>query len=174
MLEILDTAGSEQFASLQDLYIRNGEAFLLVFSLASLQSLLDLDPVHQQILRFKTSPSKSRGNPPGAQGRVLPPPPPMVLVGNKADLDAGLREVAREQAEDLARRWGCCAFVETSAKTGQGVADAFRAVVLKVVLQSSRQPPLFVSLFSMVIGTGHRCIRSEYNGNIRMELNVSL
>uniref|UniRef100_A0A3Q3VZ69 Uncharacterized protein n=1 Tax=Mola mola TaxID=94237 RepID=A0A3Q3VZ69_MOLML len=38
VLEILDTAGTEQFASMRDLYIRNGQGFILVYSLVNQQN----------------------------------------------------------------------------------------------------------------------------------------
>ena len=41
-------------------------------------------------------------------------PPPMVLVGNKCDLEED-RVVGRQAGHDLARRWKCT-FLETSAK----------------------------------------------------------
>ncbi|PIK36235.1 putative ras-related protein [Apostichopus japonicus] len=42
ILEILDTAGTEQFASMRDLYIRNGQGFVIVYSVTSKQSHQDV------------------------------------------------------------------------------------------------------------------------------------
>ena len=52
-LEILDTAGTEQFASMRDLYIRNGQGFILVFSIINSQTFREVLNLHQQILRAK-------------------------------------------------------------------------------------------------------------------------
>lgn len=48
-LELLDTAGTEQFTSLHSLYLRTGDAFLLVFSLTSIDSVNALTEVRQQV-----------------------------------------------------------------------------------------------------------------------------
>ncbi|KAJ7505375.1 ras protein [Mycena galericulata] len=51
-----------------------------------------------------------------------------VLVGNKSDVDAGQREVTREEGQAAARELGC-GFAETSAKTGAGVEEIFMELV---------------------------------------------
>lgn len=70
LLEILDTAGVEQFASMSDLYIRNGHGFILVYSITSSQSFKEIESLQQKICRIKQS------------NRV-----PIVVAGNKADLE---------------------------------------------------------------------------------------
>ncbi|KAG0328706.1 Ras- protein Rap-1b [Dissophora globulifera] len=53
MLEILDTAGTEQFTAMRDLYMKNGQGFILVFSIIASQTFDELQELHRQILRVK-------------------------------------------------------------------------------------------------------------------------
>jgi len=53
VLEILDTAGTEQFASMRDLYIKNGQGFVVVYSLTNHQTFQDIKPMRDQIVRVK-------------------------------------------------------------------------------------------------------------------------
>ena len=48
----------------------------------------------------------------------------MILLANKADLP---REVEKTEAEDLAKRLNC-GYLETSAKTGANVEQAFEDI----------------------------------------------
>lgn len=48
---------------------------------------------------------------------------PMILVGNKCDLEDE-RVVGKEQGQNLARQWNNCAFLETSAKSKINVNEA--------------------------------------------------
>ncbi|CAO1631549.1 unnamed protein product [Jaminaea pallidilutea] len=52
-IEILDTAGTEQFMALKELYMRSGNAFILVFSLTQIGSVNELGPLREQIIRMK-------------------------------------------------------------------------------------------------------------------------
>ncbi|GAA5906278.1 hypothetical protein JCM6882_002691 [Rhodosporidiobolus microsporus] len=122
-LEVLDTAGTEQFMSLSTLYMKSGDGFLLVFSLTSVESVGELHNIWEQIQRIKEA-----GSEPGRpQPRV-----PLVLVGNKLDLVAE-RQVPREVAINLSRSWGGVPFYETSARKEINVTEIFEDVVRQLV-----------------------------------------
>jgi small GTP-binding protein len=53
MLEILDTAGTEQFTAMRDLYMKNGQGFILVYSITAQSTFNDLQDLREQILRVK-------------------------------------------------------------------------------------------------------------------------
>jgi len=110
-LEVLDTAGAEQFTALNELCITAGRGFILVFSLTLEASLREVTSLRQQILRIK-----------GENSRV-----PMVLVGTKLDLTSE-REVSRSHLEELAARWKIPVY-ETSAKRNWDVSQAFEDLV---------------------------------------------
>lgn len=55
MLEILDTAGTEQFTAMRDLYMKNGQGFVLVYSITAQSTFNDLQDLREQILRVKVS-----------------------------------------------------------------------------------------------------------------------
>eukprot|EP01106_Pelomyxa_sp_JSP_P014602 TRINITY_DN4701_c0_g1_i1.p1 TRINITY_DN4701_c0_g1~~TRINITY_DN4701_c0_g1_i1.p1 ORF type:complete len:121 (+),score=42.52 TRINITY_DN4701_c0_g1_i1:187-549(+) len=91
-------------------YMRDGEGFLLVFSIISELSFNLIQPLHEQLLHCK-------------DGEVYP----VVLVGNKCDV-AAQREVAEADARALAFELSV-PYIETSAKTGANVTDVFVAIV---------------------------------------------
>jgi GTPase KRas protein len=78
LLDVLDTAGQEEYSAMREQYMRTGEGFLLVYSITSRESFEEIRTFQQQILRVKDK-------------DVFP----MVVVGNKLDL-AHERKVAVE------------------------------------------------------------------------------
>lgn len=113
MLEILDTAGTEQFTAMRDLYMKNGQGFVLVYSITAQSTFNDLQDLREQILRVKDTDDV-----------------PMVLVGNKCDLEEE-RVVGKEQGHNLSRQFNC-AFMETSAKAKINVHDIFYDLVRQI------------------------------------------
>ena len=53
MLDILDTAGQEEYSAMRDQYMRTGEGFLLVFAVNNAKSFEDISTYREQIKRVK-------------------------------------------------------------------------------------------------------------------------
>ncbi|BEI80036.1 hypothetical protein CcaverHIS002_0105650 [Cutaneotrichosporon cavernicola] len=110
LLDVLDTAGQEEYGAMREQYMRTGEGFLLVYSITSRSSFEEVSTFHQQILRVKDRDYF-----------------PVVVVANKCDLEYE-RQVQPHEGRDLAKRFGAQC-IETSAKQRVNVDDAFVAVV---------------------------------------------
>ncbi|KAH7176451.1 ras family-domain-containing protein [Dactylonectria macrodidyma] len=124
VLEILDTAGTEQFVAMRDLYMKTGQGFLLVFSITSSSSLSELAGLREEIIRIKDDENI-----------------PIVIVGNKADLEEN-RAVPRAKGFSISQRWGA-PYYEASARTrtvsGSGTDKEPLANVDEVFIDLCRQ-----------------------------------
>jgi GTPase KRas protein len=141
ILDILDTAGQDEFryapclttacmplhssrlmlslnSAMRDQYMRTGEGFLCVYSITSRSSFEELSVFRDLILRVKESSS-------GVGDDV-----PMVLVGNKCDLEPH-RVVTTAEGADLAKAFGC-EHVEASAKARINVEHSFFTLVREI------------------------------------------
>ncbi|ORZ07273.1 small G-protein Ras2 [Lobosporangium transversale] len=110
VLEVLDTAGQEEYTALRDQWIRDGEGFLLVYSIAARSTFERIKRFRDQITRVKDSDNV-----------------PLMLVGNKCD-KLTEREVSRDEGAMMAKALRC-EFTETSAKTCVNVERSFYNVV---------------------------------------------
>jgi GTPase KRas len=110
LLDILDTAGQEEYSAMRDQYVRHGEGFVLVFDLTSRASLEELPKMRDAIYRAQDADPATN-------------PIPMVLVGNKSDLEPQ-RQVMTWEGQETATRWGCN-YIETSARTRTNVDELF-------------------------------------------------
>ena len=70
LLDVLDTAGQEEYSAMREQYMRTGEGFLLVYSITSRNSFEEITAFHQQILRVKDKDYF-----------------PIIVVANKCDLE---------------------------------------------------------------------------------------
>lgn len=112
-VDILDTAGQEDYAAIRDNYLRSGEGFLCLFSITEQESLNSAQELREQILRVKNDDNI-----------------PFILVGNKADLNER-RVVSFEAATEYATNWKV-PYIETSAKTGKNVETAFYELLREI------------------------------------------
>lgn len=125
MLEIVDTAGQEEYTTLRDQWIRDGEGFVLVYSIDSRASFSRIQKFHSLIQRTKES--AANGSPTYTRAPIYLGPSPVMLVGNKSD-KVTEREVSTQEGSALAKRLGC-QFVEASAKNCVNVETIFYDVV---------------------------------------------
>ena len=92
------SADTAPIVAMRDLYMKTGQGFLLVFSIASRVSFEELEMLRDDIIRIKDDEDI-----------------PIVIVGNKADLE-DQRAVDRAKAFSLSQRWSA-PYYETSART---------------------------------------------------------
>lgn len=141
MLEVLDTAGQEEYTALRDQWIRDGEGFVLVYSISSRSSFARIQKFHHQIQRVKESAGAGSPTYPGSplsQTMGSFGPAPVMLVGNKCDRVTE-REVSTQEGSALAKQLGC-EFVEASAKNCINVESAFFNVVRQLRRQRAGGP----------------------------------
>lgn len=111
ILDVLDTAGQEEFSAMREQYMRKGDGFLLVYSVTDRQSYENVKHFYTQILRVKDKEHY-----------------PMLLVANKIDL-VSLRKVTEEEGQLLANELDI-AYIETSAKDPpHNIDKAFHEIV---------------------------------------------
>nr|CAG8433716.1 5509_t:CDS:2 [Entrophospora candida] len=122
LLDVLDTAGQEEYSAMREQYMRTGEGFLLVYSITSRNSFDEIRIFQEQILRVKDKDHF-----------------PMILVANKSDLEHE-RKVSHQEGVKQAGEFGC-KFIETSAKQRINVDDAFHNLVRDIRLYN--KDPMF-------------------------------
>lgn len=121
-IDILDTAGQEDYPAVRDGYLKHGDGFLLVFDLTNRETFESIKNHRENVLRVKSD----------------DPQLPIILIGNKSDLEEN-RRISHEEARGLAQAWNM-EYVETSAKTRENVDKAFSEIFVKIKeLKAERQ-----------------------------------
>jgi len=120
LLDILDTAGQEEYSAMRDQYMRTGEGFLCVYSITSRSSFDEVSSFRDQILRVKDADAV-----------------PIIILGNKCDLESE-RQVTTAEGRELCKSVGC-PFMETSAKTRVNVEESFFELVREIRRDREKQ-----------------------------------
>ncbi|MFW9995427.1 MAG: Rab family GTPase [Candidatus Odinarchaeota archaeon] len=116
-LVLWDLAGQPRFNCVREVFYTGAHTGLIVFDITSRGSFYDVETWIREFRR--------------QAGNV-----PFILVGNKKDKEAeGLREVSKEEAEELARK-NRSVYIETSALDGKNVIEAFQEAT-RLALQNT-------------------------------------
>ena len=110
--QIWDTAGQEKYKSITGAYFKGSKGALVVYDITQKSTYESLEKWVNDL--------KSAGDP-----KIT-----IILIGNKSDLEEN-RQVSKEQGEEKAKRFGC-AFLETSALSGDNIDKAFNMMVKEI------------------------------------------
>ncbi|KAF2463673.1 ras-domain-containing protein [Lindgomyces ingoldianus] len=123
-LSLWDTAGQETYKSITRSYFRGASGALLVFDITRKNTFLSATSWLNDLRQI------------AEEGIIV------VLVGNKSDLapsstvsdqsEDNKRQVTKEEAEEWCHANGVMQYVETSAKSGDGVERAFLEVAERI------------------------------------------
>ena len=120
-IKLWDTAGQERYKSLTQNYFKNAEGVLLTYDITNSESF---DNLKEWISSIKKN----------MEGKDIFIP--VIIIGNKIDMEDS-RETSKEDAEKFAKE-NNYKYFETSAKTGEGVDDAIRELVIQILKQNGQ------------------------------------
>lgn len=118
LLDILDTAGQEEYSAMRDQYMRHGDGFMLVYSIDARDSFEEVVNLRYKIFQ---------ANDKDINNSFIP----MILIGCKCDLIQE-RQVMTSEAIELAKSYNI-PFLETSAKNNINVEESFFELVRVIV-----------------------------------------
>ncbi|KAM9892892.1 hypothetical protein OXX80_007748 [Metschnikowia pulcherrima] len=121
-IEILDTAGQDEFSIMTEKHLIGIHGYLLVYSVTSRQSFELIEVIRDKILNSMGVDSI-----------------PVILLGNKCDLNFQ-RQVETNEGEALARKFNC-KFLETSVRDNVNINRAFVSLVDEIELIQNPETP---------------------------------
>jgi len=139
-LHLWDTAGQERFRFLSRSYYRNCVGVVVAYSLVNRATF-------HTVRRWVGEAREGAG----------PTSPSLILIGCKLDLvEIGVRrEVGKEEGQALADLLGAL-FIETSAKQGKGVEEAFRLLSEEVLAR--------LEMGDILLGKDVECVKLGRKG----------
>jgi len=142
-LDILDTAEQEYYIVPRDQYMRTGQAFIVVYSITDATSLDYIPMLQREMSRLE----------------LLEERRPIVVLGNKSDLQE-MREITYEDGQKIAQKFENCEFLETSAKEGTNVDEAFKCITRKLLKKSRKEETFQKNGRKTIQKSGTSCVLS--------------
>ena len=110
--QIWDTAGQEKYKAITSAYYKGSKGALVIYDITQKETFANIEKWVNDL--------KSKGDP-----KIT-----IILIGNKSDLE-DKRQISKEQGEEKAKSFGC-AFLETSAFSGDNIEKAFEMMVKEI------------------------------------------
>ncbi|EAL44906.2 Ras family GTPase [Entamoeba histolytica] len=117
IIDVADPCSGDEFSILRDLYIKQSDGFILIYSITSKESFEEMKGIYEEIYRVKDK----------DENEVIP----IIIVGNKCDLE-NERQVTKEDGIEYADSVKC-PFLECSAKTNENINQIFDIITRNVV-----------------------------------------
>ena len=118
-LQIWDSAGQERFRNITASYYRNSSAIIIVYDITNHESFNKVSEWIEEVRGFV-------------------PNSPLLLVGNKCDLEEK-RQVTYEEGEEFAKKNNIM-FLETSAKTRHNIDATFQEIARQLIKDAANKP----------------------------------
>eukprot|EP01095_Lingulamoeba_sp_RSL-Kostka_P000216 TRINITY_DN1033_c0_g2_i1.p1 TRINITY_DN1033_c0_g2~~TRINITY_DN1033_c0_g2_i1.p1 ORF type:complete len:196 (-),score=52.18 TRINITY_DN1033_c0_g2_i1:259-846(-) len=115
VIDVLDTAGCEEYEDMRNIYLKKGQGFVFIFSITNKESFEGAQSLIERMKELKNVQKD-----PHHYFR-------MIIVGNKCDLEND-RVVTSQEGTALGEKHSC-PYYETSAKTGENVDIIFIELV---------------------------------------------
>ena len=112
-ISLYDTAGQERYRSICYNTIKSADGIILMFDLTKQKTYDEITNWMSNIKDIK--------------GEEFP----MILIGNKCDLDEK-REISNEEGNELAKKYNIKYF-ETSNKTGENINESATAIIKQII-----------------------------------------
>ena len=110
--QIWDTAGQEKFRAMGPTYYKGSKGAFIIYDITKRQSFLSVENWINDLREI------------GDPDLII------IIIGNKSDLEEA-RAVAKEEGETKAQSFQC-AFLETSALSGNNIDIAFKTMVTQI------------------------------------------
>jgi GTPase KRas len=120
-LEILDTAGIDEFPVMRRIAIAHGDAFLIVYAVDDAHSFEIARQMRQLVLEIKGGVLSASSSSPTSL--------PIVIVANKCDIPIGLRQVNLDYAESIVRGEWITRLVESTCYQRASVLNVFHILL---------------------------------------------
>ncbi|KAG2379300.1 hypothetical protein C9374_007439 [Naegleria lovaniensis] len=122
-VQIINNSGQEMMSAVEDIYYSKCLGFLLIFAVDDRESFHNATTRHfEKILRVKDA----------EDNEDIPHNIPIILVGNKADVDPTQRKVSKEEAIQFCNR-KFLKYIETSTFEQVNIYEAFEMIVREII-----------------------------------------